>query len=193
MVECPACRAETLHEVLSGRIGGKRQAVLESTVRCRECGQVHHAVLKSERPVEVPVIISWIDKSARSTVALGPDEAVRVGDEMMCGDVPLLVTSIEVNGVRVKQSKARDIQTLWAKRFEKVRVPFSVGHAGKTYSEHVLASPDEEFCVGDILDVGKREVVIHTIKTARATLRSGGAEARDIVRAYAHIVRKSSY
>ena len=193
MVECPVCKEETLHEVLSGKIGGKAQTVLESTVKCKECGHIHHSVLKAEKPVELPVVVSWLDKSQRSTLILGPDEVLSVEDEVMCGDEQVIVTSIESKGARVGRAKARDIQTVWGKRFDKVRVPFSISHVSKTFSDHVLAVPDEEFYVGDILKVGNHEVVIHSIKIKDKSLRMGGAKARDIVRAYANIVRKTSY
>jgi len=192
MIECPICRSETLHEVLSGRMSGKADAVLDSTVKCRTCGHVHHAVLKVERPIEVPVVISWIDKSKRASIMLGPDEVMAVDDEIMCGEDPVLITSLESNGARVHQARARAITTIWGKRFDKVRVPFSVSHLGKSYSEHVFAVPDEEFFIGDILKVGKNEVVIHSIKVKDKSLRTGGACARDIVRVYANIVRKTT-
>jgi uncharacterized Zn finger protein len=149
--------------------------------------------LKAEKPLELQVVISWLDKSKRSSLTLGPDEVLSVEDEVMCGDEQVMVTSIESNGARVRMAKARDIQTVWAKRFDKVRVPFSVSHVSKTFSEHVLAVPDEEFYVGDILNVGRHEVVIHSIKIKDKSLRMGGARARDIVRVYANIVRKTSY
>ncbi|OGD48159.1 MAG: hypothetical protein A3K76_05180 [Euryarchaeota archaeon RBG_13_57_23] len=193
MVECPVCKQETLHEVLSGKIGGKAQTVLESTVKCKECGHIHHCVLKAEKPVNLPVVISWLDKSRKSSLALGPDEVLSVEDEVMCGDEQIIVTSIESKGARVGRAKARDIQTVWGKRFDKVRVPFSVSQVSKTFSEHILAVPDEEFYVGDILKVGRHEVVIHSIKIKDKSLRMGGARARDIVRVYANIVRKTSY
>ncbi len=193
LAECPMCQCETLHEVLSGKVaGGKEETVLESTARCKECHQVHRVTLKAERPVEVPVIISWLDKSRRSSVSLGPDEAIEVGDEIMCAEEPVLITSIESKGARVQRAKARDVQTVWAKRFDKVRVPFSVSHQGRSFSEHLLAVPDEEFYVGDMLKVGKHEVVIHAIKIADKSLKTGGAKARDIVRVYANIVRRTS-
>jgi len=193
MVECPICREETLHEVLSGKIGGKAQMVLESTVKCRQCGQIHHTVLKVEKPIALPVIISWLDKSTRTSMTVGPDEVVAVDDEVMCGDEPVLITSIESKGARVKRAKARDVDAVWGKKFDKVRVPFSVSHLGKSLSEHVLAVPDEEFFIGDIMRVGKQDVVIHSIKTKDKSLHTGGAPARDIVRVYANIVRKTSY
>ncbi len=192
LVECPTCRKETLHEVLSGKMGGKTQTVLDSTVRCRECGQVHHSVMKAEKPIALPVIISWLEKSEKSTITIGPDEVLSVNDEVMCGDNPVLVTSIESNGARVDKAKAREIQTVWGKKFDKVRVPVSVSHLGKSYAEHILAVPDEEFFIGDILEVGNREVVIHAIKIEDKSLRTGGAAARDIVRIYASIVRRTS-
>lgn len=192
-VECPICKEETLHEVLSGKMGGKSQAVMDSTVKCRQCGHVHHIVIKCEKPVEIPVIISWLTQSKKSSISLGPDEMLCVEDEIMCGDDPVLVTAIESKGARPGRAKARDIGTIWGKRFEKVRVPFSISHAGKSFSEHVLAVPDEEFFVGDIITFGRKDVVIHTIKTRGRVLKKGGAPAREIVRVYGNIVRKSSY
>lgn len=193
MAECPVCRGETLHEVLSGKMEGKTHAVMDSTVKCRECGHVHHIVVKVERPLDVPIIISWIGESVKTKITIGPDEVISVDDEIMCGEKPVLVTSIESKGARVKRAKARDIQTIWAKKFDKIRVPFSIGHLGRSYSESVLAVPDEEFFVGDILKVGKAEVAIHTIKLRNKVVRDGGAEARDIVRVYAAAVKKKSY
>ena len=193
LVDCPVCGEETLHEVLSGRLEGKDQAVMDSTVKCRRCGQVHHVVIRCEKPVEIPVIISWLEKSTRSSVSLGPDEIVSVGDEIMCGENPIMITAVESKGARPQRARAKDISTIWGKKFDKIRVPFSIGHHGRSYSEHVMAVPDEEFIIGDILTVGKREVVIHAIKVQERTLRTGGAPARDIVRVYATVVRKTSY
>lgn len=193
MVECPNCRAETLHEVLSGKMGGRSKTTMDSTVRCRECEHVHHIVIKIEKPLEVPVIISWLDKSLRTKIVLGPDEVLTVGDEIMCGEDPVKITSIESKGSRPRRAKVRGIDTIWAKRFSKVRVPFSISHAGRSYSDHVIAVPDEEFYVGDIITVGKHEVVIHTIKTKGRVLKTGGTEAKEIVRVYGSIVRKTSY
>jgi uncharacterized Zn finger protein len=193
MVECPTCKEETLHEVLAGRVTGRNASVLDSTVKCRACGQIHHAVMKGEKPVSVPVVISWLTESERTSIILGPDEVVSVDDEIMCGEIPVLVTSIESNGARVELSKASAIETIWGKRFDKVKISFSVNHHGRTYSEHLIVSPDEEFFIGDLVEIGKRDVVIHTIKTQSKTLKRGSAFAREIVRVYANIVRKTSY
>lgn len=194
MVECPVCKEETTHEVLSGKISGRSSNVLDSTVKCRKCGQVHHVTMRTEKPVTVPVVMSWMNTSSRSSLVLGPDEVISVDDEAMCGEVPVLITSLESKaGARVRTAKARDITTIWARKFDKVKVSFSVNHRGKTYPEHMIVSPDEEFLVGDILEVGKRDVVIHAIKTERGTTRNGAVRARDVVRVYANIVRKTSY
>ncbi len=191
--ECPVCKEETLHEVLSGKMGGKKQAVMDSTVKCRQCGHVHHIVIKVEKPVVIPVVISWLTQSSRSSISLGPEEVLSIDDEIMCGEQSVLVTSIESKGARPKRAKARDITTIWGKKFDKVRVPFSISTGAKAYSDHVLAVPDEEFFVGDIITFGKQDVVIHTIKTAGRVFRKGGAPAREIVRVYGNVVRKSSY
>ena len=193
VAECPSCKDETLHEVLGGKVKGKSAQVLDSTVKCRTCGRVHHVVLKGEKPVSVPVVISWLHESRRTSIALGPEEVLSVDDEILCGELPVLVTSIESKGARVKLCEARLIDTIWGKRFDKLKIPFSVNHHGRTYPEQLIVSPDEEFFIGDMIEVGKRAVVIHTIKTRSKTLRRGSPLARDIVRVYANIVRKTSY
>ena len=193
MVECPMCKEDTLHQVLSGRVKGKTSNVLDSTVKCRTCGAVHHVVLKSDKPVEVQVVVSWLEDSRRSSIVLGPDEVLGVGDEIVVADLPVLVTSIESRGARVEVCKARDIDSVWGKRFDQVKLQFSVNHHGKSYSESKIVSPDEEFFVGDMVELGKKDVVIHSIKTRFKTVRRGGASARDIVRVYANVVRKTSY
>lgn len=192
LVECPQCKCETLHEVLSGRMGGKSVAVLDSTVKCKECGHVHHVTVKSLKPVEIPFIISWLEESSRGKVLLGPDEVLSVDDEVMCGDTPTLVTSIESNGARVKSCKASRINTVWAKRFDKVKVLFSVNNHGRTFPDFVMAVPDEEFCIGDILEFQKVPVVIHSIRVTERTIRTGSALARDIVRVYGAVVRRTT-
>ena len=191
MVECPICKEETLHEVLSGRVGGKAETVLDSTVKCRQCGHVHHLTLKVEKPIEVPVIVSWLKDSKRTSIVLGPDEVVCVDDEIMCGDLPVMITSIEKGGARVRRAKARGIVTIWAKRFDRIHVHFSINNAGKTFAEIVEAVPDEEFFIGDILTVGRRDVVIHSIKLKNHSIKMGSALARDIVRVYASVVRRT--
>ncbi len=194
IVECPMCKDETLHQVLSGKMAGKNAKVLDSTVKCRACGHVHHVVLKSEKPVTIPVIVSWLKESKRDSVVLGPEEVLSIDDEMMCGDLPVLVTSIESKaGARVDSCKAGDISAIWAKRFDKVKISFSINHHGKTYAEQMIASPDEEFSIGDMLQVGKRDVVIHAIKIQGRSVRKGSVAARDVVRIYANIVRKTTY
>jgi uncharacterized Zn finger protein len=191
LVECPQCKDETLHEVLSGRIGGKSVAVLDSTVKCRNCGHVHHVTVKSVKPVEVPFVISWLEQSTTGKVLLGPDEVLSVGDEVMCGDLPTLVTSIESNGARVKSCKVSRIDNVWAKRFDRLKVPFSVNRHGHTFSTFVMAVPDEEFFIGDIIELEKKPVVIHSIRIKERTIRRGSALARDIVRVYGAVVRKT--
>ena len=110
MVECPSCKEETLHGVLAGRISGRGAKVLDSTVKCRACGHIHHAVMKGDKPVSVPVVISWLTESTRSSITLGPDEALSVDDEIVCGELPVLVTSIDRRG-HASTSARRGIST----------------------------------------------------------------------------------
>ena len=90
----------------------------------------------------------------------------------------------------MEQSLASDIDTIWAKRGDKVWVSFSVNMGNRTVARRVLAAPDEEFVVGDIVDLGRDRVVVHRIRIAHRTLREGSVPAEDIVRAYGRVVRE---
>ena len=189
-LDCPECGARSLHEVLKGRIGKKR--VLEATVRCEECGQVYTTVIREPEGIKVPIIVSDQGESKRSEVDLEENDLLMVGDEFFLDEIHVIITALEQEGSkRVNRSPADLIKTIWAKRFDKVKVKVSINNIHRTLSKVVLALPDEEFIVGDILRFGRDEVVIHSIKTRNKILRYDGAPARDIVRIYAKAMRKT--
>jgi len=190
--ECPVCGVETAHEILGGRVVGKRQIVLKSSVRCCECGHVHAVELAEERPIEVPIVVSWMEESSRSTVSLIPSEEVSVSDELYHDDHRVLVTSLETKGDRRDSAKAKDIVTIWAKRFDKVWVKISLDRHGKVYSKEILAIPEEEFEVGDLIEIEGNIAAITSIRVEGRTLHKGSASARDIVRIYSKGIRRPS-
>jgi len=72
--------------------------VLDSTGEVqgvRTCPSCNH---EDGETISVPVVISWLQQSSRSKIALGADEVLSVEDEIMCGEEPVLVTSIESKG-----------------------------------------------------------------------------------------------
>jgi uncharacterized Zn finger protein len=187
-LECPSCGERCLHEVLRGRISGKKD-VMETTVKCQSCGHVHSEVVSEPKPVKVPIIVSEFGKSKRSEIELESDEVLGVGEELLVGDAQVVVTSIECEDKRVDNCPVGKIGTIWAKKFDKVKVKISINKVNKTIPAEIFALPEEEFYVGDLMTVGKYNVVVHNIRTRTGTVREGGAQARDIVRIYAKSVR----
>lgn len=187
-IDCPNCGERTLHEVLKGRIGRKRM-VMEATVRCKECGQTHPEVIKEEKPVEVPVIVSDQGESRKERLELEYGEVLGVEDELFVGDTYVVITAIESDGRRVRRAPADRIDAVWAKRFDKIKVKISVNKGQKTHPAEIFAMPDEEFYIGDIIPAGRDRAVIHRMKTIRGIVRDGGVEARDVVRIYAKVMR----
>ena len=190
VVECPVCGSETAHEILGGRVIGKKQMVLKSSVKCGECGHVHAVELVEEMPIEVPIVVSWLEESTRSRISLSPSEEVEIGDELYHADHRLLVTSLELKGSRSKHAKAKDIVTIWAKQFDKVWINISLDRHGKVYSKEILAIPEEEFSVGDIIEIEGNSAVITSIRIENRTIHKGSAAARDIVRIYSKGMRR---
>jgi len=190
VVECPMCNEETAHEILGGRVVGKKQLVLKSSVRCCECGHVHAVELAEEMPIEVPIVVSWMEESSKSRITLNPSEEVKVDDELYFNDHRILITSIEVAGVRKTRAKAKDVSNIWAKQFDKIWIKISLDRHGKVYSKDILAVPEEEFIIGDVIDIEGTNAAITSIRIGTHTIHRGSAIARDIVRVYSKAIRR---
>src|SRR5439155_1423812 len=106
------------------------------------------------------------------------------------GDSRIEVTAVEAEGRRVAAARAKEVGTVWAKRVDRVRVKFSVNKGNRTVPHDVLAAPDEEFEIGEIVDLGRDRAVVHHIRTRQRTVRQGRVRADDIVRMYGRIVRE---
>jgi uncharacterized Zn finger protein len=188
--DCQNCGERTIHEVLKGRLS-KGQDVMEATLRCNVCGTVSNVVVREPKPVMVSTIYSDMGQSRREQIELAEDEEVQMEDEMFVGDMPVQVTGIEVEGRRVMRAHANEIGTLWVKRFDKVRVKVAINKVHKTLSVDMDALPDEEFIIGDLMQVGREEVVIHYIMTKEGMAKRGSVPAREIVRIYTKAVKSS--
>jgi len=188
-LDCPRC-GETIHRILKGKVTGKKGETIECVVKCSECGDVRKTTVKRERPVSVSLIVSSEEESQRKKIELLPSEEVAVEDRMIVDGLEVEVSSIESGGKRVDIASAKEIDTLWTKRADKVKVKFSISKGPKTLSKEILAEPDEEFFVGDMVELGRMKVVIYRIKCKERMVRKGGAPALDIVRIYAKGIKE---
>lgn len=190
-LDCPNCDEHAVHEVLKGKLG-KKQEVMEATVKCQECGHVYVTVVREPEQIRVPIIVSELGDSRKEQIELMSGDMVSVNDEVYLGDSHLLITAIECDGRRVEHCAVENVDTLWAKKFDKVIVKISVNKHSRTLAAQVEALPEEEFFVGDLMTVGRDNVVIHNIRSKDGTVRRGGVPARDIVRIYTKAVRTTN-
>ena len=194
VLKCESCGTEGPHRVLRGRVGGKDEIVFEGVVKCSACGVVRSVITREAKPIDVPLVLSWMDRSSRLSIEMGPEEVVAVGEELPLADGRALITAVDAKGRRVQKAKASEVDVIWAKRADKVWVSFSVNMGNRTVARRVLAAPDEEFEVGDIVDLGRERILVHRIRTGHRTLREGSVTAEEIVRVYGRIVReRTSY
>ena len=180
--ECSECGEETLHKTLKGRFAGKKR--LEMVLKCSKCGKVRNEVLQAIGQAQVKIIISRGEVSERTVTPLPVDWELAVDDEFMHGEERLMVTNIEVGGVKVKSAMTGDIQTLWAKNFDHARVKISINRHGHTRATEILTDPEDDFTIETEIDIDGVPVIIHSIKLKDKTIRRGSATARDIVRIY---------
>jgi uncharacterized Zn finger protein len=188
-LDCEACGDITLQEVVHGKVSGKK---LHLQVRCRECGTKSEHVREEVATSKVPVVVSEGDQSRKTTVEIETVDVILVGDELLVDGIPVQVRGIEIGtDKRVDSAPVKDIKTLWTVRFDKIVVKFSINMGHRTKAGSQVASPDEEFTVGELVEVKGVSAVIHRIKTWDRTLQRGSAEARDIRRIYGKAVRRS--
>ena len=190
-LDCPNCEEHAVHEVLKGKLG-KKQEVMEATVKCQECEHVYVTVVREPEQIRLPIIVSELGNSKKDEIELTSGDMISVNDEVFLGENHLLITAIECGGRRVQHCAVEDAETLWAKKFDKVIVKISVNKHTRTLAAQVEALPDEEFFVGDLMTVGRENVVIHNIRSKEGTVRRGGVPARDIVRIYTKAVRTTN-
>ena len=189
-VECPFCGEETRHLVIKGKIREKNGSLsFEGTVKCSVCGGVHSAEIREDPPMKIRAVISDGKESEKTSLELSPEYMLCVGDELIAGDIPVRVTSIESGGKRKDHAHVRDIDSVWLKRYDRVNVKFSINRGDKTVSKKISAVPDEDFLIGDSFQIDRDMVVIHKIKTRYGFVQEGSVKARDIVRVYAKRIR----
>lgn len=190
-LRCPVCEKETQHRILKGDVGTSGEEItIDGVIKCNECGHTRHKTLREKAAIDVPVIVSWKDDSDKKKISLYPDEWVTKGEELIVDGERAQVTSIEQEGnKRVDSSEVGDIETIWAKKHEKVRVKVAIHKGRNTVSETLEVSPDEEFFINDRLEAGKYDTVIYRMKTEDGVVKDGKAVADDIVRIYAKRIR----
>src|SRR5947209_18765573 len=116
--------------------------------------------MREPSPISYPLIVSWLEKSERTSLKFSPDEEVAVGQKLDLGDTRIAITAIDSDGRRVAGVRARDADTLWAKRVDQVRVKFSVNKGNRTVPHEVLAAADEELEGGEIVALGTNRAVV---------------------------------
>ena len=187
--ECPSCKKETLHRIIKGSIGKKKGLVIDALLKCSKCGYRHTSVIRANQFVTVPVIVSEMDTSRKNEIELPAQEIIHIGDEYQLERGTIKITAIDIQEGRVKSSYAKDVKTLWAKKYDRIKLKVSINKGSKTLSRVIWAVPDEEFFIGDVMRIKGLNFVIHRIKIKDRNLNKGSAEARDIVRLYGKIVR----
>lgn len=188
-LECPTC-GRAPHRVLRGRLSRGEELVLEGVFRCLRCGQTRRETYREWAPVRVPLVVSDGSASRREEVDLFPGEHVQVGDTLETGGGLARITAIEAGEKRVREAPVEAIGTLWSQRADRLTVKVSLNKGRRTVPYEIRALPEEEFEIGDLVQLGRDRGVIHRINTSRGTIRDGVVPARDIVRVYCQTIRR---
>lgn len=187
--QCPICKEETLHRVIKGKIRKKKVAVLEGLFKCSKCAHKHIGDIRSEKLKTIPVIVSEEARSQKNKIELPSEDLIGVGDEFELDRGTIKITAIEIESGRVEKSKVMDIRTLWAKKYDMLKLKISVNKGSKTLTRTLWALPEEEFFIGDVMKIKGLNLTIHAIKTKSGRIKRGSVLARDIIRLYAKAIR----
>ena len=188
--DCAKCDDYTTHEVLRARIG---KSTLEGTFRCTECGNTFSATLRIPRLMKVPVIISDGPVSEKSETELEEGEIIAIGDEFFLEDGRRLrVCAIDLGeGQRKKKALTDEVKTIWAQQFDVLNLKVTVNNNRKSYSRRIEREPDDEFQIGQVLELEDMDCYVHAIKTRDKLVSKGTVEARDVVRIYGKMKEKT--
>ncbi len=183
---CPACKEERLHRVLKAKIGKKNGVTIDATILCPCCNLIHHAFIKEKKALQIPVVLSDGASSKRVRIEFEADDVVSLEEPLIVEGVEAVIRGIELKDRRrVKSSKGEKIATIWTKKeSERLRINVSINRKGRTVSAGINALPDEEFFVGDVLDIRGKRVAISAIKKKKGIIKRGNAQADEIVRIY---------
>ena len=186
--ECTDCDDITEHTILNGRLGKNS---VTGTFKCLECGKVVSCTVRLPRPITVRATISTDDTSESTMTTVMENEVPKVGDEFDLDDGRHVVITqlIDMNFKKRTSCPAAEIRELWAKGFDVVKVKVSVNDGRKTHPLYTEADPDDEYEIGMILEFDQWNAEITSIKTKSKLIRRGSAEAREITRIYAKILR----
>ena len=181
---CPECG--------SGDVEVIKERGRELTLKCNECGNVWHVTLP--KPVKVPLIVSKHERSFKTEVELPEGEEIKVGDIVETEDDEVRITGIELDGdKRVEKARIGEIKTLWGEslNYPKIIKVSIYLPKGLTQAFRVKVPRDEEFAVGEVLEVGGYTFKVEKIKTERKMLRHGKAKAGEIVAIMGHHIPKA--
>ncbi|WP_297489668.1 HVO_0476 family zinc finger protein [Thermococcus sp.] len=170
---CPECGSENVEVI--------RERGRELTLRCNECGHVWHVTLP--KLVKVPLIVSKHEVSFKTFAELPEGEEIGVGDIVETEDDEVRITGIELEeNRRVNQAKVGEVKTLWGESltYPKVIKVSVYLPKGLTQAFRVKVSRDEEFAVGEVVEVGGYTFRIEKIKTRGKMLTHGVAKADEI-------------
>ena len=179
---CPECRDETEHEVLSES--------RDLLVRCTTCGH-HHRIPKEKEPqaLMIKAIVSREGTSQVCGIELAGDDVCNVDDHLVaeCGDdaFGVEVTAIEVGGKRVKRAKAASITALWTRAIEQVVVKISIHDGWKTLPLYMECDGEQEFVVGERYAAGNKRFTVTHLK-----LRDGPLMRKEGWKTVAHRIKR---
>ena len=171
-------------------------------VECQNCKSVHSIRETAPKPAQtraaqIRIIVSRGESSERYRIELPSDHRVAAEDELIVDDpsaeeVHLAeVTTIESGGKRVASAVASEIDTIWARAIDEVTLKITTHDGSRTESERLHAFGDQEFIVGDIVEVGRKKFRITRIKTYKSGFRKYEGDvvlAKDIKRIFAERV-----
>ncbi len=180
---CPECGSDDVEVV--------KERGRELTLRCNDCGSVW--IITLPKLVKVPLIISKHERSFKSEAELPEGEEVRIGDIVDTEEDEVRITGIELEGNRrTNRANVGEIRTLWGESlsYPKVVKVSIYLPKGVTQSFRVKVGRNEEFTVGEILEVNGYRFRLEKIKMERRMIRRGSVRGDDIVSIMGHLIRR---
>jgi len=186
---CDICASETENDILNIK---EFKNTIVMKLRCRKCGNIREVKRNVKKFIDVPVVFSDGADSIKASVKLPEDEIIAVGEEIIIDGYNSIITGIETIDAKRKNSDiTSNIRTLWTRKFEENQFNIKIKKKDRHVFKKISAVVDEEFEIGDIIEVERNPVVITSIKLNDGTIiKKGIVQSRYIKQIFSRAVEK---
>ena len=140
-------------------------------IHCTNCDNIYFISLKKNKYSKIKVIMNSYNNTIKYYSLLDCNEHININKEIIVEDLnnkenvySIKIQAIENNSHKyVKEAIINDINTIWCKQIDKVKINYSHQKKGVTTSFFDIVNGNKIYKVGDIINIKNNDFIIVSI------------------------------